>query len=279
MDVLTCRGPARCYRQIKNKPYPKSRYCRGVPDSKIRIYDVGMKKKGVDEFPFCVHLVSWEKENVSSEALEAARIACNKYMTKFAGKDAFHLRVRVHPFHVLRINKMLSCAGADRLQTGMRGAFGKPQGTCARVSIGQVLLSVRCKDNNSNNAQEALRRAKFKFPGRQKIIISGKWGFTKFSRADYLKWKSENRIAPDGVNAKFNSKTLLEGVGATALVHEVGTTRQLQDQRVVSPPRHSEACSVPLLTTPSPPEDVAGRNTNPQFLDASEVVSPKDYQG
>ncbi|CAI0439864.1 unnamed protein product [Linum tenue] len=60
---------------------------------------------------------------------------------------------------------MLSCAGADRLQTGMRGAFGKPQGVCARVAIGQVLLSVRCKDNNSNHAQEALRRAKFKFPG------------------------------------------------------------------------------------------------------------------
>lgn len=172
---LLFEGPARCYRQIKNKPYPKSRYCRGVPDPKIRIYDVGMKKKGVDEFPFCVHLVSWEKENVSSEALEAARIACNKYMTKFAGKDAFHLRVRVHPFHVLRINKMLSCAGADRLQTGMRGAFGKPQGVCARVAIGQVLLSVRCKDGNSHHAQEALRRAKFKFPGRQKIIVSRKW--------------------------------------------------------------------------------------------------------
>ncbi|KAI3930164.1 hypothetical protein MKW92_040405 [Papaver armeniacum] len=180
------RRPARCYRQIKNKPYPKSRYCRGVPDPKIRIYDVGMKKKGVDEFPFCVHLVSWEKENVSSEALEAARIACNKYMTKFAGKDAFHLRVRVHPFHVLRINKMLSCAGADRLQTGMRGAFGKPLGTCARVSIGQVLLSVRCKDTNGNNAQEALRP-----------------GFTKFSRTDYVRWKSENRIVADGVNAKL----------------------------------------------------------------------------
>ncbi|XP_009617851.1 large ribosomal subunit protein uL16-like [Nicotiana tabacum] len=197
------RRPARCYRQIKNKPYPKSRFCRGVPDPKIRIYDVGMKKKGVDEFPFCVHLVSWEKENVSSEALEAARIACNKYMTKSAGKDAFHLRVRVHPFHVLRINKMLSCAGADRLQTGMRGAFGKPQGVCARVAIGQVLLSVRCKDGNSSHAQEALRRAKFKFPGRQKIIVSRKWGFTKFSRTDYLKYKSENRIVPDGVNAKL----------------------------------------------------------------------------
>jgi len=91
---------------------------------------------------------SWEKENISSEALEAARIAANKYMVKNAGKDTFHLRVRVHPFHVLRINKMLSCAGADRLQTGMRGAFGKPQGTCARVSIGQILLSIRCKDGH-----------------------------------------------------------------------------------------------------------------------------------
>jgi len=151
-------GPARCYRQIKNKPYPKSRYCRGVPDPKIRIFDVGQKKRGVDEFPLCVHLVSWEKENVSSEALEAARIACNKYMAKHAGKDAFHLLVRAHPFHVLRINKMLSCAGADRLQTGMRGAFGKPTGTCARVRIGQVLLSVRCRLPGRARARRRTRR-------------------------------------------------------------------------------------------------------------------------
>lgn len=27
-------------------------------------------------------------------------------------------------------------------------------------------------------------------------------GFTKFSRTDYVKWKQENRIIPDGVNAK-----------------------------------------------------------------------------
>jgi len=128
----------------------------------------------VDEFPFCVHLVSWE-ENVSSETLEAAHIACNKYMTKSAGKDAFLLMVRVHRFHALRINKMLSCARADRLQTGMRGAFGKPQGTCARVDIGQVLLSVRYKKSNANNAEEALGRAKFKFPSCQKIIQSRKW--------------------------------------------------------------------------------------------------------
>ena len=72
------RRPARCYRYCKNKPYPKSRFCRGVPDPKIRIYDLGRKKAGVDEFPLCVHLVSDELEQLSAEALEAARICCNK---------------------------------------------------------------------------------------------------------------------------------------------------------------------------------------------------------
>ncbi|KAL8550046.1 hypothetical protein ACS0TY_008759 [Phlomoides rotata] len=56
----------------------------------------------------------------------------------FSNKNAFHLRVRVHPFHVLRINKMLSCAGADRLQTGMRGAFGKPKGVGYLSSISHL---------------------------------------------------------------------------------------------------------------------------------------------
>merc|ERR1712185_523848 len=160
------RRPSKCYRYQKNKPYIKSRYCRGVPDAKIRIYDLGRKKASVDDFPFCAHLVSDELEQVSSEALEACRIACNKYMTKSSGKDAFHIRIRVHPFHVLRINKMLSCAGADRLQTGMRGAYGKPQGLAARVKIGQILMSIRSTDNNEDHLIESLRRCKFKFPGR-----------------------------------------------------------------------------------------------------------------
>ena len=68
-------------------------------------------------------------------------------MVKTAGKEAFHLRVRAHPYHVVRINKMLSCAGADRLQTGMRGAFGKPNGLVARVNIGQIILSCRTRDS------------------------------------------------------------------------------------------------------------------------------------
>ena len=85
-----------------------------MADAKIRIYDLGRKKARVDELPLCIHMVSDEYEQLSSEALEAARICCNKYMVKNCGKDSFHLRMRLHPFHVIRINKMLSCAGADR---------------------------------------------------------------------------------------------------------------------------------------------------------------------
>merc|ERR1711921_52081 len=197
------RRPARCYRYCKNKPYPKSRYLRGVPDSKIRIFDLEKKKTAVDDFPKCVNLVSNEKEQLSSEALEAARICANKYMTKIAGKDAFHIRVRVHPFHIVRINKMLSCAGADRLQTGMRGAYGKPQGTVARVNIGQPLMSIRCKDAHEATAVEALRRAKFKFPGRQKIFTSKKWGFTRWDREEYVERRRDGSIKPDGTNVQY----------------------------------------------------------------------------
>ena len=38
------RRPAKCYRYCKNKPYPKSRFNRGVPDPKIRIFDLGRKR-------------------------------------------------------------------------------------------------------------------------------------------------------------------------------------------------------------------------------------------
>jgi large subunit ribosomal protein L10e len=201
------RRPARCYRYCKNKPYPKSRYCRGVPDAKIRIYDLGRKRAGVDEFPLCVHLISNEYEQLSSEALEAARICANKYITKMSGKDSFHMRIRVHPYHVIRINKMLSCAGADRLQTGMRGAFGKPNGVVARVDIGQILLSVRTKDSNKAVVIEGLRRCKYKFPGQQKIVISKKWGFTKLDRADYIVERQAGRLQPDGSHVKYLSES------------------------------------------------------------------------
>lgn len=200
------RRPFRCYRYQKNKPYIKSRYCRGVPESKIRIYDVGAKKAPVDLFPFVAHLVCDEKQQISSEALEACRIAINKHLTNTVGKDGYHIRVRVHPYHVIRANKMLSCAGADRLSSGMRHSYGKPIGVAARVDIGQVLLSVRGKDASEPHVVEAIRRGKFKFAGRQKILKSLKWGFTKYPRAEYVRMRKCGELTADGNIVKVNTR-------------------------------------------------------------------------
>lgn len=117
-------------------------------DPKIRIFDLGAKKVGVEAFPLCVHMVSDEYEQLSSEALEAARICANKYLVKFCGKDAFHLRVRVHPYHVIRINKMLSCAGADRLEILSKGSCKLTSMTCSMISF---TMPVRIKRMHCQN--------------------------------------------------------------------------------------------------------------------------------
>ena len=196
------RRPAKCYRYQKNKPYPKSRFNRGVPDPKLRFYDGGRKKSYWDRFPNTIHLVSKEKEQISSESLEAGRIAANKYMVTRAGKEGFHIRIRVHPWHVVRINKMLSCAGADRLQTGMRHAYGKALCKCARVDIGTILISIRTNPEHVATAQEALRRAKFKFAGRQMVFVSRKYGFTNHVMSDFVRLRKAGKLMGDGVSVK-----------------------------------------------------------------------------
>lgn len=69
----------------------------------------------------------------------------------------------------------------------MRGAFGKPQGTVARVRIGQPIVSVRSSERWKAQVIEALRRAKFKFPGRQKVLLP-LWLQHKLFMCSYVGW-------------------------------------------------------------------------------------------
>jgi large subunit ribosomal protein L10e len=85
----------------------------------------------------------------------------------------------------------------------MRGAYGKPQGVTARVKIGQILLSVRTKDQFAPNTREALRRAKYKFPGRQQVVESTKWGFTQYPREQYQEWRANGLLQVDGNQVKY----------------------------------------------------------------------------
>ena len=101
---------------------------------------------------------------------------------------------------------MLSCAGADRLQTGMRGAFGKPYGLVAQVKIGHILMSVRTKDSAKANCIEAFRRAQHKYPGQQKLVVSRRHGFTPFTREEFIIKRESGEIAPDGSYIKILPK-------------------------------------------------------------------------
>lgn len=205
------RRPGRCYRHCKNNVLVKSRHNRSVPDPKIRIHDLGNKKAPAVQFPLTYHLVSTQREQVSSEALEAARIATNKNLVNSIGKDNFHLRINVHPYHVLRINKMLSCAGADRLQTGMRGAYGKPYGLAARINIGTKILSVRTKAANEKFLIPALKRGKMRFPGKYEIVKSNEYGFTGLSTEEFERLRAEKRLhAVGNVVAVLRNKGTLQ---------------------------------------------------------------------
>ena len=126
-------------------------------------------------------------------------------MVKSAGRENFHLRIRVHPYHYVRINKMLTCAGADRLQTGMRGAYGRPEGVVARVRINQILLSVRTRPFFEKNAARALKLASYKIPGRQNVMISKKYGFSQWSHADYQKLRDAGMLEERGSHVKLRT--------------------------------------------------------------------------
>ncbi len=64
-------------------------------------------------------------------------------------------------------------------------------------------MSIRCRDAHAHLAEEALRRAKFKFPGRQKVVASRNWGFTPFTREEYLHLKKSGRLLDEGIHVQL----------------------------------------------------------------------------
>lgn len=151
--------PARCYKGINKPAYTRFEYIDGAPQPKIVKYVMG---NPTDSFECKLELKVLEAAQVRHNALEAGRVAAHKYLSKVVGEDKFTFIVRVYPHQILRENKMMAFAGADRLQEGMRRAFGKPIGLAARVFPGSVLAEVRINKIHLERAKEALRRFKDK---------------------------------------------------------------------------------------------------------------------
>ncbi len=150
----------RNYKVIRGMPYVRREFIKGAPKSKVAKFSVGNPSLDYD---FKLELKAKERAQIRHNSLEAARVAANKKLSEI-GEGNYYLLVKTYPHIVLRENKMIAVAGADRLQEGMRRAFGKPMGLASRVEVGDIILEASVKKENLEKAREALKVAMSKLP-------------------------------------------------------------------------------------------------------------------
>lgn len=158
---------ARNYREVKGQPYVRREYVKGFPQPKISKFTMGDPNA---KFEYELRLVALERAQIRHNALEAARVAVNRYLSEKLSNNYF-MQVHPYPHVILRENKMIFGAHADRLQDGMRKAFGKPIGTAARVEPNQRIVTIRVNANGVEAAKEALKRGSAKLPIPCRIIV------------------------------------------------------------------------------------------------------------
>ena len=154
------------YRSLE-RPYTryskfrKKSFIKISPNLKVVKFDMGNLTK---TFNTKYDLISKADLQIRQEAIESARRTCNRHLEGSAGRQNFHLKIRIFPFHILRENPLAKGAGADRFSTGMAHSFGKPIGIAARVKKGQTIFTVSIDKSNAKHARDALRKANHKLP-------------------------------------------------------------------------------------------------------------------
>lgn len=153
----------------KSKVTAKS-YIKTVPNSKIVKFRMG-DITGFDngKYPIQLNIHSKETVQLRDNAIEAVRQYLNRFLQEKLGKD-FYFEVKPYPHHILRENKMLTGAGADRMQTGMALSFGKTIGRAALVKAGQLIFIVGVKTpKHEADARKLISSMKARIPCRLHI--------------------------------------------------------------------------------------------------------------
>ncbi len=158
---------ARNYRNVKGQPYVRKKFVKGFPPPKITKFTMGDTRA---EFEYEARLIALKKAQIRHNALEAARIATNRFLNEKLSQN-YRLQIHPYPHIILRENKMIFGAHADRLQDGMRRSFGKPIGTAARVRPNQTIITVNVNAEGVEVAKEALKRGSAKLPIPCRIVI------------------------------------------------------------------------------------------------------------
>ena len=155
------------YRDGTGQPFTRKKYIKGKPQIKIAKFQGGKKAN----YEFCVQLLLNERIQIRHMAIEACRLAANKTLEKTTGESGYYSRLRIYPHNLLRENKMIAAAGADRLQEGMRRAWGKAVSLGARVRAGQPIMELYVNSEHVEAAKKALHGACVKLPGTPKVIV------------------------------------------------------------------------------------------------------------
>jgi len=168
---------ATAYSKKKVVPYTRvskkksKSYIKTVPQQKIVKFAMGNEQMfNNGKLPNILKVVSTEKVQISHNALEACRQFINKKLDKeFSGQYLF--KVIPFPHHIQRENKMLTGAGADRMQTGMQLAFGKASGKSAILKPNKRIFFVAVANSKAEIfARKTLRQVKSKLPCKSKIL-------------------------------------------------------------------------------------------------------------
>ncbi len=168
--------PAKCVRDGNkvawtrhSKRRPRRSFIKTMPHKELNQHRMGTESA---EYDTVYHLALKDEQLILRDnAIEAARQSANKVLEgKLPG--AYYFVVRVYPHHIIRENKMVSGAGADRIQKGMRRAFGKPTDRAARLKRNQQLFSVYTNKGKAAESavREAFRRARMKLSGSYSML-------------------------------------------------------------------------------------------------------------
>ena len=145
---------------------PRKSYIKAMPHADLHQYRMGTMK---NDYDLTLSLKAEEPVIIRDNAIESARQSSNKLLEKEA-PGAYYFMVRVYPHHIIRENKMIAGAGADRLQKGMRRAFGRPTDRAARLKSGTYLFTVSSYKANEAHLKTALERALRKLSGKFRIV-------------------------------------------------------------------------------------------------------------
>ena len=180
--------PARSFRDPDKVPWTRysrrkqsKSYVKAVPHRHLTNFRMGNKD---GEYNAVFHLVAQNTYYHRDNALEAARRMCNGFLEKkISGK--YYFIINVYPHHIIRENKMVAGAGADRIQQGMRRAFGKPTHVAALINKGQKVFTIYSTKENEEVVRESLTRAARKLSGNFKIVKEVLHGWRRFNKYRY----------------------------------------------------------------------------------------------